>query len=158
MVSEDVMPLQDKMRKNFGSERAVKFQDNVAEALNAALEAIKDAKEKVGNEIDALEAIASGEEPKENDLSNMETFDEEPSEEENDKEEEKSDDEVDFDDIFASPEGRSKKNESISYRRADPDYISNLYNKLIETESKRKALKLLSERFSIDIDILKEIV
>ncbi|MFA5489115.1 MAG: hypothetical protein WC284_07825 [Candidimonas sp.] len=87
---EDMLPLIDRMKIEFGSEKAHKFSDSVDEKLGEALDALKEAKETIDNECLRLEGKYTDE--------NMNNFDEESDEDE-------SEDETDLADISDDDDG-----------------------------------------------------
>lgn len=59
--ASDVMPMMDSMKENFGLEVATKFEQTVSGKLREMTEALRDAKDHIGNEILRMEASVNGE-------------------------------------------------------------------------------------------------
>lgn len=58
--ASDVMPMMDSMKENFGPEVAQRFEQTVSEKLRAMSEALRSARDEIGNEIIRMEASVNG--------------------------------------------------------------------------------------------------
>lgn len=63
MEADGIMPLLDGIRVQFGPEFADRLSNDAAEALRAAMDAVKQSKEQIGKNIDNMQQIVTGEGP-----------------------------------------------------------------------------------------------
>ncbi len=171
MDANEVMPLGDTMRDIFGAELSQSFEKNVSEALRGLTEQMRDAKNKIGEQIDSLETGEISDLSSEDDLfSDDSTTDEEvdsvtdedsdpvegtDSESPNDIDMSK-----DIEDLFSDDKRESSAAGRIRKESFNSDNIlaKEFKKKLNEGLSTSSAVKSLSKKYAMNMEEIAEIL